>query len=928
MTSTSLPRAAPSGTLNFCSALISAFALCGVPAHPGEAAPIGEKAEAKVPAARQAADTATHECDPRGLDVSPRESPVNKPELEPASKDARSPQLKGGLPTYNPGRPNGALSGKTVFLSPGHGWYYSETLGRWATQRGNTWGLIEDHSNGEAVLNHLARYLHNAGANVWPCRERDFNTNMVIVDNTDGEPGFTVTGTWPTSTGAGNWWGSNYQYHAVSTTETAVATYAPDIPGAGYYAVYIWTPAASNRSTDATVRVNHTGGTTTHIINMQQDGNTWRLLGHYYFNAGRDTARGSVEISNQGSDTSKYVIADAVRFGGGMGSIEDGGSTSGKPRWEEAGNYFAFFMGHGSSLDSNHVRAMPRYAKWESESWEDSIYVSRHSNAYNGTARGTHIYVYGPDGPGVPGSWEHFSGVVGSDSLATRIIDEVINDVHAGWDADWPDGRRYAAWFGELDPVENDEMPSCLIEVAFHDNELDARALSDPRFRDLVGRALYQGIVAWWYNDADGPSTTPIPTDTLLPEPPTHLSVSNIGGETLRISWHAPPFDNGDGLLGDPATGYLVCTSSDGYGFDDGTPTTDTWMDFSGLQQGSVYYFRVIATNAGGQSFPSEIGGAMVTSSGSAPILIVNGFDRLDRGMMLVEDDPYSSNDLLRERLLRMNHYGYVRTFAAAIEPTGLPFDSCANEAVRDSDVDLDDYGIVIWQVGEESDTDHTFDALEQLRLRTYLDGRGHLFVSGSEIGWELDYLGHGVSFYNDYLKADYVADDAGTYSVSAVPGSVFDGITPFWFDDGTTIYDVTYPDVITPLGGAAAALDYSGGTGGTAGVVFDGPFKVVHFGFPFEAITSASVRADVMQAVLDYLLPMPPGDFDADGDVDMTDFGHLQECLSGPSVPQLDPDCVDARLDSDRDVDGADVSIFQGCLSGADVPADPDCAG
>ena len=42
----------------------------------------------------------------------------------------------GGLPTYNPGRPQGALSGKTVFLSPGHGWLYNSSYNAWMTQRG------------------------------------------------------------------------------------------------------------------------------------------------------------------------------------------------------------------------------------------------------------------------------------------------------------------------------------------------------------------------------------------------------------------------------------------------------------------------------------------------------------------------------------------------------------------------------------------------------------------------------------------------------------------------------------------------------------------------------------------------------------------------------------------------------------------------
>ena len=35
---------------------------------------------------------------------------------------------------------------------------------------------------------------------------------------------------------------------------------------------------------------------------------------------------------------------------------------------------------------------------------------------------------------------------------------------------------------------------------------------------------------------------------------------------------------------------------------------------------------------------------------------------------------------------------------------------------------------------------------------------------------------------------------------------------------------------------------------------------------------------------------PLPiPGDFDGDGDVDMTDFGKFQSCMSGANIPQTD---------------------------------------
>lgn len=76
----------------------------------------------------------------------------------------------------------------------------------------------------------------------------------------------------------------------------------------------------------------------------------------------------------------------------------------------------------------------------------------------------------------------------------------------------------------------------------------------------------------------------------------------------------------------------------------------------------------------------------------------------------------------------------------------------------------------------------------------------------------------------------------------------------------------------------------------------------------------------------LDVVQPVIPGDFNFDGDVDQTDFGHLQSCFSGAGVEQNDFRCLDALLDEDEDVDVDDFGIFQACMSGADVPADPDC--
>jgi acetyl esterase/lipase len=75
------------------------------------------------------------------------------------------------------------------------------------------------------------------------------------------------------------------------------------------------------------------------------------------------------------------------------------------------------------------------------------------------------------------------------------------------------------------------------------------------------------------------------------------------------------------------------------------------------------------------------------------------------------------------------------------------------------------------------------------------------------------------------------------------------------------------------------------------------------------------------------YLRPHRLADFDLDGDIDQSDFGVFQQCLSGPSVP-FDPGCEFADFDQDNDVDQCDFGLFQRCYSGPGNAVDRDCAG
>jgi hypothetical protein len=67
-------------------------------------------------------------------------------------------------------------------------------------------------------------------------------------------------------------------------------------------------------------------------------------------------------------------------------------------------------------------------------------------------------------------------------------------------------------------------------------------------------------------------------------------------------------------------------------------------------------------------------------------------------------------------------------------------------------------------------------------------------------------------------------------------------------------------------------------------------------------------------------------GDLDIDGDVDQTDFGIFQECMSGPKIAPSGARCSTADLDFDGDIDNIDVNLFARCMTGSGQPINVQC--
>jgi hypothetical protein len=846
-------------------------------------------------------------------------------------------------------QPVNGLFNKYIALWHSHGWYYEPRLDRWEWQRARLFQSVEDLGPMSYTIPYIIPMLENAGANVFIPRERDLQTNEVVIDNdsyeelnsfyqeksigdsiswkTGASSGFAI-GTPPYDSWVNPFITGTYRWVRTDSKPTAEISWLPQIPEYGKYAVYISYSSSDTNTTDAYYKVYHSGGTTKFLVNQQMGGGTWIYLGDFIFHKGYHPDSGKVVLTNESSVSGKILSADAVRFGGGMGNVIREGQLSGRPRYAEAARYYLQYAGMPDTLvytlsanendykDDyqgrgewvNYLKGAPfgpnRNRMEKGLGIPVDLSLAFHTDAgisKTDTVIGTLSIYCTLDAETLlvfPDSVSRFANRDLADIMQTQIVE----DIRVLHDPDW---TRRGLWDRGYSEAFRPNVPAVLLELLSHQNFLDMQFFLDPRFKFDVSRSIYKSMLKFL--------ATQYQEDYVVQSLPVrNFSAEFINAGEVSLKWKAclDPIEK----TAKPEK-YIVYTRIENNGFDNGVLVSDSSFTKQNLLPGIIYSFKITAVNDGGESFPSEILSVCWQKENPETVLIINGFDRIS-GPQIVDTDvfrgfvdfldagvpdrydlshvgsqydftPYSrwSDDDSpgfgssyadqESNIIPGNTFDFSFIHGEAIRNLGMSFVSASDESIEDGDVTIDKYRFIDLILGEEKKTarpkneDITdfciySDSLKK-HLSSFCKAGGNLFISGAYVGTDVfiqspvDSID--IKFTRSTLKYIHRTNHAVKNGKVFVSDSGFSQIlTDLKFNTSyhKTIYTVEAPDAIEPADSLARTIFRYKENNMSAAVAYDGPYKVVIFGFPFETIIDTEERNRAMQAIFKFFIPDP----------------------------------------------------------------------
>lgn len=816
------------------------------------------------------------------------------------------------------------LQNRHLSVWASHGRYFHIKDSVWKWQRPPLFATREDLFTQTIVIPYLIPMLEKAGAVVFTPRERDWQKHEVIVDNDTRR---TTMGIYIETQGSHAWQqtdSAGFAYHSgvyvdqenpfkagtarqaqtiENSRHTSEISYLPDIPESGRYAVYVSYQTVEGSIDDAHYTVWHQGIPTEFRVNQQMGGSTWVYLGTFEFDKGSSNDN-RVVLSNQ-SRHHGIVTADAVRFGGGMGNIRRGFTTSGLPRCLEGARYYGQWAG------------MP-YHVYSSKNGEDDYgddinvrsLMTNHlagGSCYMPDTIGCQVPIelslaihsdagYTSDGKSHTGTLAVCTTYLndsilstGRSRLASRdLADELLSTVPQEMQRKYGSWQMRELWDRNYSESRVPEVPSAILETMSHQNFADMRLGQDPNFRFDFARSIYKTLLRYICRMHNTPYI-------VSPLTPNHLRVELTKKGEAKLSWN--PVKDPDEPSAEP-TGYVVYTAIGKGGFDNGQYVKDGETSLTiDIAPEQLYSFRVAAVNSGGESFPSEVVSTCYVPEAQKTVLIVNGFHRLsspavrnnaaEQGFDLKYDVGVSygrtagwtgyqtcfnkatmgkttadglgfSNDSLAGQFIAGNDFNYIRTHAEAIASAQrYNIVSCSSEALENNEVHPTLYNMVDLILGLEKNDGWSlrrYQALSPMmrqHLELFTARGGALLVSGSYVGADMS-LPSERGYLEKVLKCRYEGVDRDSLEREEISGL---GTTfEFYRHINDVHYAATSPDILQPVAPAYTAMIY--GDDYSACVAYDGKdYKAMTLGFPFECIKSEQKRQSLMRGILNFLL-------------------------------------------------------------------------
>ena len=403
---------------------------------------------------------------------------------------------------------------------------------------------------------------------------------------------------------------------------------------------------------------------------------------------------------------------------------------------------------------------------------------------------------------------------------STRMMDDFITVAYSSWDELQPADAIHRVGHVRLFVSENPNGSLLTVEAAGADWRVSYRSFNLSQLYNYLPR---------FYIYMEG-------SPVIIPR--AQLNTLTFT-DSVYMHWN---FDNPDTIAG---FNLYVNETGNNWVYAPGgelMPATKESASFQLIQDAPIFYkvACVSATKDLQEGYPTDIYG-YYNSGGSTKVLIVDGFDRTDGSYNL-------------------SYHEFARTLGISLAGHQVSFESVNNDAILNGAIDLNNYEAVFWILGDESTNDETFDGQEQQLVKNYLLQGGKIFVSGSEVAWDLDHKGStsDKTFINNILKTKYDQDDSQDYTVTGATGTIFEGLT-IHFDDGTHgIYEEDYPDSYLTNGGSYEALKYENGL--IAATAFEGilnggtaPAQILMMGFPFETIYDETDRYSLTGKLLEF---------------------------------------------------------------------------